>query len=609
MSRLVYLEAQDERPSEHQQSATRRRGPKEAAQDQEQPRNGGAKRAARRPISCEICGEDISEQNQTVHYGAVACFSCRAFFRRAKTLKRPLHPCKAGEHCEISVDTRRFCGSCRYQACLRAGMKPGAVLSEEQKKHRFRKMIKKRKASKGLQEKLPLAPPSRPTTSSFIYPSSSANSTGSSSPSPQANLSSSFDLNTTTLGNLESSFAELHSLHLVPAAFNLSLLGDLYRHLTDSLMRAFALSLPEFRRMKFLHRQLLLARNGRAFAQFAVCRYLSRHRSGGGGDHDGLRQLSVFFPHLQPSFSDGAELRTVSLEDLAKAVLRPALGEENLLLHAYLQELKRTVSTMKQGEVLESSLTDVGKDIALTPAVSFAASEVKVNGTQGVETLMAAKVKELSSMAAVLACTHQMKTCPPTFAEEDVASSFWACVRSRSAQVARIALYSLDDFVDDLESVFYRRSPHILSLFLVRLYVAEEASEQMALLGFPSSKVLGPKTEVFRMTTNKHLLRRALDDFVELVSQCRRCFITDDLFYLLMAMAAFWPSDSSASDHMWQRSALLATLNCTIANVPVLRESLYKEVVDCLHSLESLKALCVTFAREDVTSHLSGSLK
>ncbi len=68
-----------------------------------------------RSRTCSVCGA-VSEHFY-LNYGAAACFSCRAFFRRVNTaLKereanggvgggRPLI-CKLGNDCEISVDNR-----------------------------------------------------------------------------------------------------------------------------------------------------------------------------------------------------------------------------------------------------------------------------------------------------------------------------------------------------------------------------------------------------------------------------------------------------------------------------------------------------------------------
>ncbi len=64
---------------------------------------------------CSVCLEDITGQTQQNHYGAIACFSCRAFFRRAQSAKRrPFRACKRGGGCTITVKTRRYCASCRW---------------------------------------------------------------------------------------------------------------------------------------------------------------------------------------------------------------------------------------------------------------------------------------------------------------------------------------------------------------------------------------------------------------------------------------------------------------------------------------------------------------
>ena len=58
-------------------------------------------------------------------------FSCRAMV------------CKNGGRCEVTVVNRK-CRRCRYDRCLGAGMNPSAVLDDDGKKVRFRKMLKKK---------------------------------------------------------------------------------------------------------------------------------------------------------------------------------------------------------------------------------------------------------------------------------------------------------------------------------------------------------------------------------------------------------------------------------------------------------------------------------
>ena len=53
--------------------------------------------------------------------------------------------CKNGGNCNVTVNNRRKCQKCRYVRCLLAGMCPQAVLTDQQKKYRFQRMIRKRK--------------------------------------------------------------------------------------------------------------------------------------------------------------------------------------------------------------------------------------------------------------------------------------------------------------------------------------------------------------------------------------------------------------------------------------------------------------------------------
>ncbi len=92
---------------------------------------------------CVIC-QDVTERRH-LNYGADACFSCRAFFRRTHQKRQPpSFECKGSGDCEVTARTRRRCQSCRYDRCLRAGMRPEFVMGEEQRMARMEKCRRKR---------------------------------------------------------------------------------------------------------------------------------------------------------------------------------------------------------------------------------------------------------------------------------------------------------------------------------------------------------------------------------------------------------------------------------------------------------------------------------
>jgi len=86
---------------------------------------------------CKVCNEPAAKH---VHYGAMTCFSCRAFFRRSIQNKTAAtYVCRRSRNCEINLRTRKNCQFCRYAKCISAGMKPSWVLSEDERQRRFRK--------------------------------------------------------------------------------------------------------------------------------------------------------------------------------------------------------------------------------------------------------------------------------------------------------------------------------------------------------------------------------------------------------------------------------------------------------------------------------------
>jgi len=87
--------------------------------------------------NCSVCSGPSATH---LHYGAVSCYSCRAFFRRGIGKH---YCCVAGTgDCVIDWTSRRSCQWCRFDKCLRVGMNPLLVDASLKKKLLKRKVFK-----------------------------------------------------------------------------------------------------------------------------------------------------------------------------------------------------------------------------------------------------------------------------------------------------------------------------------------------------------------------------------------------------------------------------------------------------------------------------------
>jgi len=105
----------------------------------EQKVSAGAQQRSEGNILCRICGDSAVRH---VHYGGHCCFSCKAFFRRAVNWQNKNNrnfQCKFESKCEITIKNRKTCQACRFKKCMTTGMNPSWVLSDEQRKKRFKK--------------------------------------------------------------------------------------------------------------------------------------------------------------------------------------------------------------------------------------------------------------------------------------------------------------------------------------------------------------------------------------------------------------------------------------------------------------------------------------
>ena len=102
---------------------------------EEEPREPTPRAIAQSPSppldsECRVCGDPAANM---LHYGAVVCFSCRAFFRRA-VLERRSYTCVRGTFgCAVDAVTRTNCKRCRLAKCLRVGLNPRLVDSNKRK--------------------------------------------------------------------------------------------------------------------------------------------------------------------------------------------------------------------------------------------------------------------------------------------------------------------------------------------------------------------------------------------------------------------------------------------------------------------------------------------
>ena len=79
---------------------------------------------------CPVCG---NQNGRHAHYGGYSCPSCRAFFRRSVLSKAYLiFGCGSG-NCKINSKSWRSCKWCRFQKCLRSGMRPEWVLDKKER--------------------------------------------------------------------------------------------------------------------------------------------------------------------------------------------------------------------------------------------------------------------------------------------------------------------------------------------------------------------------------------------------------------------------------------------------------------------------------------------
>jgi len=116
-------------------------------------------------IYCHCCG--VKTPKARLHYGGITCYPCRSFFRRA-TVSKKKKKCKKEGRCQVKLDDRKSCNPCRYNECLRNGMRPHLVLSEDQIHERFKNLSKQKKKEKVLSPSKKAPASERPSSQALL---------------------------------------------------------------------------------------------------------------------------------------------------------------------------------------------------------------------------------------------------------------------------------------------------------------------------------------------------------------------------------------------------------------------------------------------------------
>ncbi|CAF0884373.1 unnamed protein product [Adineta steineri] len=92
-------------------------------------------------LSCVVCCAVAHGYN----FDAISCESCKAFFRRNALSNTDRLKCRREQACEITLETRRRCKSCRLKKCFAVGMRKEWILTEEEKVNKKRRIEENRK--------------------------------------------------------------------------------------------------------------------------------------------------------------------------------------------------------------------------------------------------------------------------------------------------------------------------------------------------------------------------------------------------------------------------------------------------------------------------------
>ncbi|PIC34277.1 hypothetical protein B9Z55_013982 [Caenorhabditis nigoni] len=104
---------------------------------------------------CAVCGDTPAK----IHYGVLACFGCKGFFRRAVKDGRNKYVCRFEKNCEVTKFERNACRYCRFRKCLLVGMNPDYVRPDREKSKKGKTLLSKKKSlSRSMSNRMAIDP-------------------------------------------------------------------------------------------------------------------------------------------------------------------------------------------------------------------------------------------------------------------------------------------------------------------------------------------------------------------------------------------------------------------------------------------------------------------
>ena len=497
-------------------------------------------------VYCSVCSEKITQQHQQIHYGALACFSCRAFFRRAQRLKRPFAICKMNNSCKITVENRRFCGNCRFAACLRAGMNPKSVLNEEEKKHRFRRMLKRKMESNITNRK--------------------------GSPEKQRKLDS-------EVGFVQKFFIDLfrdHNQRFVLNATVFRVLMALIRGLAED----FCSTLEDLKSVGSVQKQVILIRNQYLFATVILCRFFSAKTA--------AEQYNIIFPDNQGIEKISSKAKLLTLDTVLKQNHHITGTKKGLLLLHFQKKLSSAISLIQNETSLRLS--------AIQRALLLHGFNkgVLTNNLNDIEKILFRRLIDISDFAKIMEVVYSSPV-----NRSEIIDSPWRLVQTYSDNFARQVFDTFNLEMESFENFCQASTKFLNASVMVKLDQAMSLSEQLLVLGVNLEHQgldYGHKISIFQSTSNKHLMQRALLDFENLKAKLAICFEHDEVFTFLQIISIFWHESEST----FAKAKLLRAFAEFCESTPGLGHDLFNRAMACLEEQEKIGHYCLTFASHEM---------